>query len=181
MRMDSDDLSLPDRLHLEKTYLDTHPETDLVASWSSEFFDEDQDLRIKTSPTEHSAILQALRWRNVIAHPTILIRKKTLEKLGGYRDTVGLLEDYDLYVRLAMIGAGFHVIPKVLLRVRTTPAQRARRGNVTYVMNEVRFRFRCLRIGFLTVNQFIMTACLYGVFRLIGTPLRNRLYAAVRL
>ena len=180
MRMDSDDISLPDRLALEKRYLDTHPEIDLVASWSSEFIDEDHDLRLKTSPTEHDAIVEALRWRNVIAHPTILIRKTALQNLGGYRETVGLLEDYDLYVRLILAGAKFHIIPKVLLRVRTTREQRARRGNLAYFKNEFRFRYHCLKSGFLNTRQFVLTTCLYGLFRLMGTPLRDRLYAAVR-
>ena len=180
MRMDSDDISLPDRLQLEKTYLDTHAGIDLVGSWSSEFVDEDHDLRLKTSPTEHEAIVQALRWRNVIAHPTILIRKSALVNLGGYRESVGLLEDYDLYVRLILAGAKIHIIPKVLLRVRTTFEQRARRGNFAYFKNEFRFRLHCLRVGFLNTRQFLMTTCLYGLFRLIGTPLRDRLYAAVR-
>ena len=180
MRMDSDDISMPDRLALEKSYLDAHPEINLVASWSSEFIDDEHDLRLKTSPTEHEAIVEALRWRNVIAHPTILIRKTTLKNLGGYRETVGLLEDYDLYVRLILAGAKFHIIPKVLLRVRTTLEQRARRGNLAYFKNEFRFRYHCLRSGFLTTRQFLLTTCLYGLFRLIGTPLRDRLYAAVR-
>lgn len=180
MRMDSDDISLPDRLQLEKTYLDTHAEIDLVASWSSEFVHEDHDLRLKTSPTEHEAIVQALRWRNVIAHPTILIRKSALVNLGGYRESVGLLEDYDLYVRLILAGAKIHIIPKVLLRVRTTLEQRARRGNFAYFKSEFRFRLHCLRVGFLNTRQFILTTCLYGFFRLMGAPLRDRLYAAVR-
>jgi glycosyltransferase involved in cell wall biosynthesis len=180
MRMDSDDISLSDRLALEKLYLDMHPEIDLVASWSSEFIDEDHDLRLKTSPTEHDAIVEALRWRNVIAHPTILIRKTVLQNLGGYRETVGLLEDYDLYVRLILAGAKFHIIPKVLLRVRTTREQRARRGNLAYFKNEFRFRYHCLKSGFLNTRQFVLTTCLYGLFRLMGTPLRNRFYAAVR-
>ena len=181
MRMDSDDLALTDRLAIEKSYLDSHPDIDLVASWSSEFIDEATDLRLKTSPTEHEAIIEALKWRNVIAHPTILVRKKSLDAIGGYRESVGLLEDYDLYVRLILAGAKFHIIPKILLRVRTTQEQRARRGNLAYFINETRFRYRCFRAGFLNAKEFFLTTGLYALFRLIGTPMRNRLYAAVRV
>ena len=180
MRMDSDDLSLPDRLLIEKSYLDDHPKIDLVATWSSEFNQDDTDLCLKTSPTEHDAIVQALRWRNVIAHPSILIRKDALIRVGGYRTTVNLLEDYDLYVRLILNGARFHVIPKVLLRVRTNQNQRARRGNFRYFIHECRFRYNCFKVGFLNWRQFISTTILYGLFRLIGTPIRGRLYAMVR-
>jgi GT2 family glycosyltransferase len=168
-------------LAIEKSYLDSHPDIDLVASWSSEFIDEATDLRLKTSPTEHEAIIEALKWRNVIAHPTIVVRKKSLDAVGGYRESVGLLEDYDLYVRLILAGAKFHIIPKILLRVRTTQEQRARRGNLAYFINETRFRYRCFRAGFLNAKEFFLTTGLYALFRLIGTPMRNRLYAAVRV
>ena len=181
MRMDSDDLALHDRLMIEKSFLDSHPDIDLVASWSSEFIDEAVDLRLKTSPTEHNAIVEALKWRNVIAHPTILVRKTKLEDIGGYHETVGLLEDYDLYVRLILSGAKFHIIPKILLRVRATHAQRSRRGNFAYFIKETQFRYRCFRAGFLNTKELLLTTGLYALFRLIGTPLRNRLYAAVRL
>jgi glycosyltransferase involved in cell wall biosynthesis len=180
MRMDSDDLSLPDRLLLEKSYLDAHPKIDLVATWSSEFYDGDEDLCLKISPTEHDAIVQALRWRNIIAHPSILVRKEALMRIGGYRTTVSLLEDYDLYVRLILKGARFHVIPKVLLRVRTNREQRARRGNLQYFLNECRFRYGCFKSGFLNGRQLVISTALYGIFRLIGTPVRGRLYAMVR-
>ena len=180
MRMDSDDVCLPDRLALQHAYLEAHPDIDLCSSWSSEFVTGGADERIKVSPTEHSALASALRWRNVLAHSAIMVRTEALKRIGGYRAEFGLLEDYDLYVRLLSSGARFHVIPKILLRVRTSLAQRARRGNFTYALKEIRFRRECFRAGFLTFSQFLATAALYAGFRLAGPVLRNRLYALSR-
>lgn len=180
MRMDSDDIALPDRLEIEKLYLDSHPDIDLVASWSSEFTEINQDSSLKISPTNHDALVSALHWRNVIAHPSIMVRRKNLIDIKGYDETIGLLEDYDLYIRLINKGVKFHCIPKVLLRVRTSIEQRARRGNFTYLANEIRFRYRLFRSGFLSFSQFLVTTGLYTIFRLTGAPLRDRLYASVR-
>jgi len=180
MRMDSDDICMPDRLALQLAYIKEHPETDLISSWASEFTVGEPTEKMKVSPTEHDALAMALRWRNVIAHSAILIRTSALTRVGGYRADFGLLEDYDLWVRLMTKGARFHVLPKVLLRIRTSLAQRGRRGNLAYLRNEIRFRSECLRIGFLTRSQFIATLGLYAMFRLAGPLLRNQFYALAR-
>ncbi len=180
MRMDSDDVCLPDRLALQLSYFAEHPEADLISSWASEFSEAETQERLKVSPTEHEALAMAMRWRNVIAHSAILVRTSALKRIGGYRADFGLLEDYDLYVRLINSGARFHVIPKVLLRIRTSMAQRGRRGNFAYLRNEIRFRAECLRTGFLTRSQFVATVCLYAGFRLAGPVLRNRFYGLAR-
>ena len=178
--MDSDDICMPDRLALQLAYIKEHPDTDIISSWASEFAVGEPTEKMKVSPTEHDALAMALRWRNVIAHSAILIRASTLFRVGGYRPDFGLLEDYDLWVRLMTKGARFHVLPKVLLRIRTSLAQRGRRGNLAYLRNEIRFRSECLRVGFLTRSQFVATLCLYALFRLAGPMLRNQFYALAR-
>jgi glycosyltransferase involved in cell wall biosynthesis len=180
MRMDSDDIAMPDRLEIQLSYLKTHPEIDIVSSWANEFSDGLSADRLKVSPTEHDALAMALRWRNVIAHSAILMKTSVLSKLDGYRPDFGLLEDYDLWVRMVMSGARFHVLPKVLLSIRTGLGQRGRRGNWNYMKSEIRFRTECLRIGFLTRTQFCATLVLYAVFRLASPVMRQRIYALAR-
>ena len=179
MRMDSDDVCLPDRLRLQLAYALSHPEIDVVSSWCEEF-SLGHNSQIKVSPIRHEHIVAALRWRNVLVHPTILIRTSVLRAVGGYSSKFGFLEDYDLFVRLALAGYRFHVLPKTLLRMRTGPEQRARRGGMRYLLNELAFRRQCLRLGFLRPHEFLLTASLYTVFRLISGPLRKPLYALVR-
>lgn len=180
MRMDSDDVSMPDRLELQLAYLRAHPEIDIVSSWADEFSNVETVKRLKVSPTEHDALAMALRWRNVIAHSAILMKTSVLSKVNGYRSDFGLLEDYDLWVRMVMNGARFHVLPKVLLSIRTSLGQSSRRGNWTYLKSEFRFRTECLRIGFLTRSQYCATLLLYAAFRIASPVLRQRIYALAR-
>ncbi len=181
MRMDSDDLCDRERLRIQLDYVLENPGTDIVSSWSEEFMDGEEATRLKSSTTRHDAIVQSLRWRNVICHPAVLMRAEALRRAGGYRLNFPLLEDYDLWVRMALVGAHFHIIPAVLLRVRAGLQQSARRGGWRYCLHEVRFRVFCLRQGFLSLRQFVATTLLYVVFRLAGTLLRSRLYGFARV
>jgi glycosyltransferase involved in cell wall biosynthesis len=180
MRMDSDDIATPDRLALQRSYLEAHPDIAMVSSWAREFSDHDESGMMKVSPTDHGAVAIALRWRNVIVHSAVMFRTDRLRSMGAYRSDFGLLEDYDLFVRLIAQGEKLHVLPKVLVRLRTGPEQKSRRGNLTYLKNEIRFRIFCFRIGFLNGTQFLATTVLYSLFRVIGSQLRQRVYALAR-
>ncbi|MGO4705703.1 glycosyltransferase [Microvirga sp. 2MCAF38] len=180
LRMDSDDLCDPQRIEVQLAYARANPDLDVISSWSEEFFDDGSPSRLKVSPVSHDAVLSALRWRNVIVHPTLLVKADRLRLVGGYRAQYGMLEDYDLFVRLAQSGARFHVIPKVLVRVRTGAALHSRRGGLRYCLKEIRFRIDCLTSGFLSFRQFMVVTPMYAVFRLVSGPVRRQLYALAR-
>ncbi|RFC43563.1 MAG: amylovoran biosynthesis glycosyltransferase AmsE [Verrucomicrobia bacterium] len=180
MRMDSDDICTPDRIEIQMRYALANPDVDVVSSWSEEFFEDGRACQIKVSPVAHEHVAAALRWRNVLVHPTILAKSCALRAVDGYRSKFGMLEDYDLFVRLAVKGFRFHVIPKTLVRVRSSTDQRGRRGGLRYSLNEVAFRWECTRVGFLRLHQFIATTSLYLVFRLTSGAMRKRLYAMAR-
>jgi glycosyltransferase involved in cell wall biosynthesis len=143
MRMDSDDVATSDRLKLQRSYLDSHPDIAMVSSWAHEFSDHDNSGLLKVSPTDHDAVVTTLRWRNVIGHSAVMIRTDRLRSIGGYRSDFGLLEDYDLFVRLISGGEKLHALLKVLIRVHTGPEQEGRRGNLRNLKNEFRFRIHC--------------------------------------
>lgn len=180
MRMDSDDLCAPDRLEIQVAYALRHPEVDVVTSWSEEFYEDGTRSQVKVSPTRHAAVARALRWRNVLVHPTVLARAAVLRRIGGYRSRFGRLEDYDLFVRMVQAGAHFHVIPKVLVRVRSSIAQKQRRGGLDYCLGEASFRFECYRSGFIGLRNFLGVTPLYLMFRLLSGPAKRRLYRLAR-
>jgi glycosyltransferase involved in cell wall biosynthesis len=179
MRMDSDDVCRADRQRIQLDYIAAHPEIDVVSSWAEEFADGEKD-RLKSSPVRHDAVVQALRWRNIIVHPSIVMRAELLRRVGGYSTEYPLLEDYDLWCRFAQAGARFHVIPAVLVRMRAGLEQSARRGGWRYCMHDVRFRTSRFHSGFLNLRQYAVTTSLYVAFRLAGTMLRGRLYGLAR-
>jgi GT2 family glycosyltransferase len=101
-RMDADDIAIRDRLAIQLGYMEMHPEVGVLGG-SVEFIDASSKMRHaqkKSSFMNHSDVKHALLDRNVIWHPTVLIRKAVLESVGGYRK-VPDAEDYDLWLRVA--------------------------------------------------------------------------------
>jgi hypothetical protein len=60
-----------------------------------------------------------------IPHPSAMIRRELLERLGGYRDR-GWPEDYDLWFRCLECGARFEKVERPLLRWRDRPDRLSR-------------------------------------------------------
>lgn len=180
-RMDSDDIAVDDRLAEQLTFLSSHPEVDLLAGWHAEFRDgPDQVLRIKTTPEGHAEIVRKLIWRNVISHPTIMLRRRSLLDLGGYR-SIPYLEDYDLYMRLIARGGRLHALQRPLVKVRTNSDQHRRRGGVAYLKSELRFRRDCYRRGNLSFIEFAASVGGYAIFRLMPASIRSASYRLVRV
>jgi glycosyltransferase involved in cell wall biosynthesis len=69
------------------------------------------------SAIEHDEIVREIFVECPIAHPTMAIRRKVLEKVGGYQDN-GWPEDYDLVFRLWTHGIAMAKVPEILLRWR---------------------------------------------------------------
>jgi hypothetical protein len=180
MRMDSDDESVIERTELQMAYAMEHPEVDVIGTWAEEYSDTNPGIRIKSSPVTHDALVRGLKWRNLLCHPSVMMRACSLRAVGGYRSVYPLLEDWDLFVRFVMSGARLAVIPKVLVRVRTSNQQAARRGGIRYVLYEARFRTFLLTSGFINFRQFAASTTAYVAFRLAGPQLRSLLYTFAR-
>ena len=178
--MDSDDISVAHRFEVQLARLDTDPTIDVLASWHSEFNDDPRVANaLKRSPSDHEQIARALPWRNVLSHPTIVVRRSFIDLVGGYRE-FKYLQDYDLYLRLLSAGARFAAIQEPLVLVRTTSEQFHRRGGIDHVVSEWRFRSSHFRNGSLGRAVFMTTILSYTLFRLLPNSIRKSLYRFVR-
>ena len=80
-RMDSDDISKPQRFNSEMAWLEAHPETDIVGCWTDEFADESGEvISTRRLPEDHEALLRFSRYRNPMNHPTVMFRTTAVEQ-----------------------------------------------------------------------------------------------------
>ncbi|CAO3431993.1 putative glycosyltransferase [Azospirillum argentinense] len=180
-RMDSDDICLPHRFETQARAFAEQGSLDASFSWHAEFEQDPGAITcVKRSPETHEEISQGMKWHCVLSHPTMMVRRRALNAIGGYRSCFGNLEDYDLYVRLLQAGARMETVQEALLLFRTSMAQRVRRGGLRYAVNEWAFRVWCWRSGFLTNSEFLATASLQIGFRLTPPGLKRMLYRLVR-
>lgn len=99
-RMDADDLSFLDRLAIQVDYLEAHPQVGVLGS-NVEIIDGcGEVLEILRVPSEDGALRWTLCFYNPIVHPSVMIRRELVNKVGGYNEN-SLSCDYDLWCRLS--------------------------------------------------------------------------------
>jgi glycosyltransferase involved in cell wall biosynthesis len=119
-RMDADDRAHPARLAKQKTFMLRHPETALVGTLVEGFPEGGVREGFKiyidwlNHLVDHGDIVREIFIESPFAHPSVMVRKEWLERVGGYQDH-GWPEDYDLWLRMYLAGAQFAKVPEVLL------------------------------------------------------------------
>lgn len=75
----------------------------------------------RRSPTG-SEVIDRLRWRDALIHPSVMFRKHIIEAVGGYRVAAGRYEDFDLWLRVASVSE-LDFIDEALIDYRVHPEQ----------------------------------------------------------
>lgn len=120
-RMDSDDISLPNRLQVQVDYLETHPEVDLV-SVGMQLFGAREDVWVRELDLEKVKI-NAL-FHSPVLHASSVWRKDVFENQGlRFRQEMVPAEDYDLWTRALVKGLKLVNLPDVLYKYRIHPSQ----------------------------------------------------------
>jgi glycosyltransferase involved in cell wall biosynthesis len=130
-RIDADDLCLPHRAGVQADFLDAHADIAVVGSQCEMFTDEraTEQGEVYQIPFDPAAVAATLLLRNVIAHPSVMMRKPALAAHGlAYDESLAHAEDYDLWARCAMADLGLANMSDVLLRYRVHAGQLTQRN-----------------------------------------------------
>lgn len=120
--MDADDVALPDRLHSEVDYMESHPQVALLGG-AVEWIDAaGKSFHVHRHPSNDREIKSDLRTHCVFWHPTVVIRTDAFKAVGGYRHAFVCAHDYDLAVRIAERYECAN-LENVVLRYRVHPLQ----------------------------------------------------------
>ena len=112
--MDHDDISLPERLEKEVTFLDAHPEVGVVGSLVEKI----DDGHVKPLPADDTAIKKMLMIHCNFSHSSSMIRRSVLESNHiRYETLFSPAEDYALFARLIPV-TQFAIIQEPLFRYR---------------------------------------------------------------
>lgn len=117
LRMDGDDISLPDRIKIQVGFMDSNPEIG-ISGTSIKLFGNASTINMY--PLKDLSCKIHLLFGVPFAHPSVIIRKYDFISNYLYYDEklTQFGEDYDLWVRAAKV-VKFSNIPNVLLKYRT--------------------------------------------------------------
>ena len=120
-RMDSDDLSLSDRLQIQVDYLESHPDIDLI-SVGMQLFGAKDEVWVR-EPNPDKVKINAL-FHSPILHASSVWRRERFEENGlRFRQEMVPSEDYDLWTRALVKGLKLVNLRQVLYKYRIHPAQ----------------------------------------------------------
>lgn len=174
-RMDSDDYAVPERCEKQLRLFKNDTELGAVGSFEAEFINSiDNVVSIHKVPETNEEIVNFMRRRCAVLHPTILFKKKEVIRSGNYQKTsfYAVYEDYDLFSRMIFDA---HVkcynIQEALYYIRTSEDFYERRGGIPYAKTVLRFKWHLLKKRNISFVDF----CISGFGQAFVCILPNKL------
>lgn len=175
-RMDSDDISKPDRCEKQLEVFEMYPDVSVVSGTIEEFFDDPERVVSRRQlPEFHDEIIEYAKSRNPFNHPCVMFKKEDLIRAGGYQDFY-LLEDYYMWIRMLMKGYKGYNLREPILSARTGLSMFKRRGGLRYIGSQIRFFEYLHSIRFITYPQFLKNAAIRIAGTVIPDWVRKELY-----
>ena len=179
-RMDSDDISRPERFARQLDFLVDNREIDVLGSAIDEFDSEPEEVLYRRAvPQTHQAIRRRAVWRNPMNHMTVMYRAEAVRRVGGYRQYKGF-EDYELWVRMLAAGCRMANCDEAHVAARVGNGFLVRRSGFNYAISEWRALGAIARSGLYNPLLIFATMPVRFALRCAPAPVLNRIYRVLR-
>lgn len=165
--MDADDISYPDRFEKQIAVMGAKPSIDALGGQITEFEGEPGNLTgRRVVPLMDDQIKKYLKKRCPMNQVSVMMRKSSVERAGGYQDWY-CDEDYYLWIRMMLHECKFQNLEDDLVNVRTGSAMVSRRGSWKYFVSEMELQYYMWRRKIISWPRYI-----YNIFiRFLGEVL----------
>lgn len=175
-RMDSDDISYPDRCEKQVRVFAFHPEVSVCSGIVEEFT---SDVRVVDSrrvpPETQAEIMKFAKSRNPFNHPCVMYKKSVVESVGSYQDFY-LLEDYYLWLRMLLAGYQGYNLQEPLLHMRAGSDMYKRRAGLKYACSQVKLFQFMKKQRFIDSGQFLKSCLIRCVSSLAPNWMRKSMF-----
>ncbi len=135
-RMDSDDISYPNRCKKQLDVFKKSPKISIVSGIIEEFsVTPDIVVSRRIVPENHKKIIDFAKKRSPFNHPCVMYRRQAVQNAGGYQDFY-LLEDYYLWVRMLINGSVGYNLQEPILWMRAGNNMYRRRSGLKYAKSQ---------------------------------------------
>lgn len=175
-RMDTDDISKPERCEKQVKAFEEHPENSIIGSAVDEFYGTPDNVTARrVVPCNYSEIYQFAKKRSAFNHPSVMYRKSKVLEFGGYAN-LRRNQDVDLFGRMLFGGCKAMNFEESLLWFRSDEnlAKRRKSWENTWSYIDTINRFR--KIGYSSFMDVVIIACAQTVMYLMPISVQNWLY-----
>lgn len=173
MRMDADDISMPERFRDQVKFMVSNPSVSVLSS-DIILFDDEGYSSLRSLPRTNAEIRNYAKFRNPIHHPCVCFRKSVIMKFGGY-PLFRTSQDYALWSRLLVEDVRFSNSPNVHLRMRGGSNLIKRRG-LKYFRGELKILKYQHKIGFITTKRYIINVFIRFSIRIMPPIIKKIIY-----
>lgn len=178
-RMDADDISLPERLEKQIMYLSSHLDIDCIGTWAIVINSNGEEIFRKEMPETHEGCLKQFKTRDCVIHPSVMFRKRYLEKAGRYAEDTYFAEDTLMWAQGFASGCKIGNIPEFLFKFRFDDNFLERRRGWKYAKGIYNDRHKVNKmLGFGIIGD--VRVLVYAVAKLMPKSILNILYKLVR-
>ena len=154
--MDADDICALDRFEKQIEAFCNHPDSDIVGGMIMEFVDTPENaVGKRIVPLEDSKIKEYMKRRCPMNLVTVMFKKASIEKVGGFIDWY-CEEDYYLWLRMALANMKFRNVNDVLVNVRVGKEMYQRRGGVKYFKSEAKLQKYMLKNNIISFPRYLI-------------------------
>lgn len=160
-RMDSDDISTPERFKKQVDFLNSSSSIDVVGSDVIEISASGKKVFYKKMDTHHNVILDNVIKKCPFNHPTVMFRTSIFHEGFRYKSELLNTQDYYLWVDLLAANKQFANINEPLLEFRVDDSFHQRRG-LKKAINDLNARIYAFKnLNNLNFSNLLHTAALF--------------------
>ena len=155
-RMDSDDISLPERCEKQLIAFSEFKYIDIVGTQINEFIESEKNIvSARVVPCDYDSIIRFSKKRSPFNHPTVMYKKSVVLNLGGYSIEYRRKEDLDLFLKMLVNGCKAINLREALLLYRTSQENLKRRKTLNNCIEYVLVMHKYLKIGYIGIFDYV--------------------------
>ncbi|MEC1760396.1 glycosyltransferase family 2 protein [Schinkia azotoformans] len=175
-RMDTDDISLPERCEKQLKAFEENVELSIVGTMVDEFYDNPEEIiSSRIVPTSHDDIYEFAKRRSPFNHPTVMYKKSKVLQCGGYSN-LRRNQDVDLFGRMLFVGFKAANIGKSLLLFRSNKDLSKRRKSWENTRSYITTIYNLWKLGYSGFSDYAIVAVGQTVMFLCPLKVQNWLY-----
>ena len=175
-RVDSDDVSLPQRFQKQTLFMVENSTISIVGSALCETYNFRKTLtKVIRNVPKSSHLGRSHRIRNPLNHPTVMYRKSHVLSCGNY-ENCNLFEDYLLWAKIIQNGYKVANLCDPLVETTVDNEYFKRRGGIKYIFDEIALCKRLLALNYFSKINAATFLCTRIPLRLIPNPWRKFIY-----
>lgn len=175
-RMDSDDISLPQRCEKQIELFKRNSELCIVGCPVIEFADNIENVVGKRNvPIKNDEIHKYARRRDPFNHPTVMYKKSKVLSVGGYGN-YRKNQDTDLWIKMLSSGCVAENLEEYLLMFRFDENTYQKRKSWTNTKLLIKIRKNAFKIGFSSFSDFMFVTIMQLLIFVIPTNLQKYIY-----